>query len=351
MWKRITGYLAVLLLMAYLFFMYDDRVLSGMLVFTVLYPFASALFLALVRGKVRADPDRVPAMGEAGKEIRAGITVENRSAFFVLSYEVCVRIGSRCGGSGRKRRFRGALSPLGSETLWCGVRTALCGSTEIRLESVRIFDPLSVFFLRRKEQKKAVVKVMPDFEPMAVEITRRTREFQAEAEEYASDRRGNDPSQIWQIREYRPGDPLRDIHWKLTAKEGELMVKEHSFPSGCAVLIRIELKRADYSEEGFSEMIRRAASLSVTLAEEKCVHMAAWYEEKNERIVRWRVDGAERVHEMIWDLLDAEPCADAEKMEACFEDAFRGVMFAAVVTLDAAGRIRKDGREEAFLRL
>lgn len=42
--KRIIGYLAVLILTIYLFFMYNDTVISGLLIFVIMYP----LFIILV---------------------------------------------------------------------------------------------------------------------------------------------------------------------------------------------------------------------------------------------------------------------------------------------------------------
>ena len=39
--RRTAGYLAVILVTAYLFFMYDAAVLSGVLIFFLLYPFAA----------------------------------------------------------------------------------------------------------------------------------------------------------------------------------------------------------------------------------------------------------------------------------------------------------------------
>ena len=42
--KRIIGYLAVLILTIYLFFMYNDTVISGLLIFVIMYPLLSFCF-------------------------------------------------------------------------------------------------------------------------------------------------------------------------------------------------------------------------------------------------------------------------------------------------------------------
>ena len=41
-------------------------------------------------------------------------------------------------------------------------------------------------------------------------------------------RKGNDPSEIFDIREYVPGDDIRSIHWKLSSKTDTLILKEAS---------------------------------------------------------------------------------------------------------------------------
>ena len=61
--RRTAGYLAVLLVTAYLFFMYNDTVLSGILVFVLLYPVLSGIYLAASGRKVIAGLHRVPPLG------------------------------------------------------------------------------------------------------------------------------------------------------------------------------------------------------------------------------------------------------------------------------------------------
>lgn len=91
--------------------------------------------------------------------------------------------------------------------------------------------------------------------------------------------------------------------------------------------------------------------MSITLTEEKCIHMVAWYEEKNERIVRWRISDEESACDMIWNLMEIQSYRDMQKERVCYDDTFRGQEFAAVVTIDGNGRMKKDGKTFEFLRL
>ena len=48
---------------------------------------------------------------------------------------------------------------------------------------------------------------------------------------------GEDTSEVFDIREYRSGDTSHRIHWKLSAKTDDFMVKEYSLPMERTVLL------------------------------------------------------------------------------------------------------------------
>ena len=92
--RRTAGYLLVLLAAAYLYFMYNDTVISGILLFLILYLPVSALYLILAKGRIEAELERVPAMGETGRQIRAGAVVKNRSRMTGIRYELSLTVGN-----------------------------------------------------------------------------------------------------------------------------------------------------------------------------------------------------------------------------------------------------------------
>jgi len=61
------------------------------------------------------------------------------------------------------------------------------------------------------------------------------------AEREESRYKGNDFSQVSDVREYLPGDRLRDIHWKLSARQDTLMVKERVSAAGSEMMLLLDL--------------------------------------------------------------------------------------------------------------
>ena len=52
----------------------------------------------------------------------------------------------------------------------------------------------------------------------------------SDSERYSQTKPGSDPSETFSIREYLPGDPIRQIHWKLSQKSDALMLRELGLP-------------------------------------------------------------------------------------------------------------------------
>lgn len=61
------------------------------------------------------------------------------------------------------------------------------------------------------------------------------------AEKEESRQKGNDFAQVNDVREYIPGDRFRDIHWKLSARQETLMVKERAAMAGSEIVLLLKL--------------------------------------------------------------------------------------------------------------
>lgn len=104
------------------------------------------------------------------------------------------------------------------------------GCLTIDMTSSYIYDPMKLFKFRLSNIKEHVLHIMPilvnpDYYGMYTSYDR-----VIDAKEYSKTRKGEDVSEIFDIRGYVHGDSLNRVHWKLSAKEDTLMVKELSQP-------------------------------------------------------------------------------------------------------------------------
>lgn len=349
--RRITVYMLVLLLTVYLFFMYNDAVIPGILVLELLYPIVSLAYLSLVSKKISGTVFYAPSMGEKNQSMEVKLHVSSEFGFGHVRVRIHMSQKSNFADKKIRRRMMVTVANKNEETFRYTVSSPYCGNLEVCMEYIDIYDFLGLFYKRKRAGDKKHIGIMPKYQLMPLEITRRTREFVADADDHSLEKSGDDPTEIYQIREYRPMDSVHDIHWKLTAKEDQLMVKEHALPLGCVVLVWLDLTSGDRTGKEQDRLLEQMASLSLTLIEEKCIHMAAWFEEKNQRVVKRKIDSEEAVYAMIWQLLVQESCKDKELSEIFYDDAFRGEQFSSRIIIKSDGTITVNGQEQEFLQI
>lgn len=118
----------------------------------------------------------------------------------------------------------------------------LCGNYEFELVRIKLYDFSRLFYVTKRVKKYANVEVMPQIDEIPVRITDRVRNFFGDSDIYDDLRPGYDPSELFDVREFQNGDRLQSVHWKLSARTDELMVKENSLPKACAVAIVADLR-------------------------------------------------------------------------------------------------------------
>ncbi len=78
-----------------------------------------------------------------------------------------------------------------------------------------------------------------------------------------------DPFLVSGIRDYRPGDPMRDVHWRASARTGTLQVKTRDYTADPRMLVVLNVQNSeeqwgdlmDYEQEGIEQGVRIAATL------------------------------------------------------------------------------------------
>ena len=124
-------------------------------------------------------------------------------------------------------------------TLTLPVVATYPGLLKISVSRVYIKDLMGFFRLKKNVEQTAELSILPRavtdiaYEKTALE--------QGMLESEESSKRGNDFSDVQEVREYIPGDKLMSIHWKLSAKRDILMVKDRVSMSDHQLVIVPEL--------------------------------------------------------------------------------------------------------------
>jgi uncharacterized protein (DUF58 family) len=126
-------------------------------------------------------------------------------------------------------------------------------------------DPLKLISLTQSHGAEATLWVHPVVYRMSPVPTGRTQELDGPTSAGA-------PSggiAFHSLREYVPGDDLRQIHWRSTARMDKLMVRHTVITNEPKILVLLDTSADPYDDRSFEDAVRIAASLVMACAERR----------------------------------------------------------------------------------
>ena len=192
-------------------------------------------------------------------------------------------------------RFPPGFAGGGVKTL--NVSTAHCGTVRLRPE-LRVQDLFGLWQSEPLACEEEYVTAAPHLTPPQIVLTDNTA-VQSDSEKYSQSKPGSDPSETFAIREYIPGDPIRQIHWKLSQKTDELMLRELGLPIATQILLifrNLRMEKETVPAETANAMAETFLSVSHALVNEGLAHTAAFAEDG--KFVLMSVENELDLHEM-----------------------------------------------------
>ena len=121
-------------------------------------------------------------------------------------------------------------------------------------------DPFGLFNAFYNFDKPDSLLILPKRYPVGEISLSGTRKYQRGGVQLAIS--VGDAEEFVSLREYRPGDPLRHIHWKSVAKMGKPLVKEYQDE----FFVRHALILDTFTEQPFGELFETAVSVASSFA-------------------------------------------------------------------------------------
>lgn len=266
--------LLLILITAYIGLMYDGPV-PGILLAIELLLFAADFVLSFFLKKgAQISVSQTDSVVDSGEKARIMVTLRNRGWLPVGDALLEVNV-SNCLDDEYDEYELNLRAPARSQVrVPFTFSSSYCGVVRAEFGSLRVYDYLRLFSRRKKVSAVCECVIMPRLHEMQLAITEACRSFDSDSEEFDKNRSGDDPSEIFQIRAYRQGDKMSHVHWKMSARMDEMMVKEHSLPVSNSVGLYLDL-RFNSIEEAQS-VFELCYSLSMALLDQECQHRIYW---------------------------------------------------------------------------
>lgn len=208
--------------------------ISAMLyIFMITIPFASLLLLFIAGASVTVYLGSGQEYVPRGEPVTVTLKLVNSSPLPIYDVQAELSIPEPSGRPSRSLTLL-SLSPFGGYSVDRTLVFNYRGEYEIGVSSIFVRDLFGMFRLRADAGTFASVFVLPRERLLLSDPLPASPD---ETSLNAPRLRSSDHTGQQNIREYSDGDSLRDIHWKLSAKSEEMLVREYSSPAGCAPLL------------------------------------------------------------------------------------------------------------------
>lgn len=242
----------------WLVMLYTFQELRFLLGVLLVLPFVCLFFLLIKAPRCRVEAEELPSCVTRGTSVRLTVKAVHRGVLPLAGMGVDVTW--RLDGNKAKRyreQFWG-MSARCEKEIELEFAAEHCGQVEFKVAKARIYDFLGLFSMPVKKSGRAKVLITPVITPLRSEEAALIAEFLR--------RQSGDRDGVYSVRDYRPGDSLRSVHWKLTAKEDELQVKDFQTDNAARLFLNITDSLLAEPEKR-DLFLDRACSLMAFLAE------------------------------------------------------------------------------------
>lgn len=152
------------------------------------------------------------------------------------------------------------------ETFVVEVDTSCVGRTEVKLLSARSCDSLGLsskeIDVETTETSYTVFPVLRDINVLFA--NEESQKLIGVTSDYRG--KGRDRSEVFDVREYREGDSLKSIHWKLSARLDDIIVKEPARPADYDMALFYDLSASDSFDKDQADVLNAALSALVSVS-------------------------------------------------------------------------------------
>ena len=277
MWKTRLIWLLIVLAALSLYLFENNGGTRVILAAVVLLPVCSGAVLFLPPAHLSARLEVSPAR-RRGEAVPCRLILQNGAKLPLLSVRCEVQVRNLFTGEQGALGFSTALGAGQEAGTAFSVTPLHCGRLTVSVSGLWSVDTFGLFARKLPCDVVGTAMVGPETYPVELSLAD-TADFLIDSQRYSTQRPGYDPSETFRIREYVPGDPIRQIHWKLTEKADTVLVRDFGLPIVSDMLLLLEttsVADAAIDLERMDAALDLFASVSRALILQDVPHTAGW---------------------------------------------------------------------------
>lgn len=241
------------------------------------------------------------------EEFNIQLCVENKSIFPIGKAEAFIEYYNIFNKCVNRIELNFPIQPRNIQRVTFRLSSKFCGMVNIRCAHINIYDPMKIFRMKIGRNITEDIIVIPEGQEINGIVVDNSC-VESEGNVFSESRSGDDPSEVFDLREYSPGDRLNRIHWKLSSKKDDFIVKEYSCPVDSPAVIFLDLCCSETSELRlplYDTLIELCTSLSRLFIENERIHSIIYYNGTEKSFVKRDISSIGNLSAVIAEMIAA----------------------------------------------
>lgn len=249
--------------------------------FVASYPFILGGIMLYLKRKIRVSFEHREINAMKGSNVPVNIVIDNPTRLPLPSCDITIKYKTDITDKYETLTIHSPVFPNNTQVLTMKYMYGHYGSLSLEITKIKILDILKLIRFRVRPRGCLLstrILVYPNLIPLDNTINDYS-ELGLESDTFSKSKKGDDPSEIFNLHEYIEGDKMSRIHWKLSAKQPEMMVKDYSLPIVNGILIVADFSRLKGGEDDLDKVdaiIDAFSAISFRLAENEITHTLMW---------------------------------------------------------------------------
>ena len=315
-------YVAILIITGLLAILYNEYFMGILFLTVLILPFLLFALLSYIYGRLSYELVTGVHVVAKGEAIPVLVQIHNPTIFPISNMSITFSYYNTFSNKNKsyKQEFFVTVDRRTTTTVTSNLVSEHTGNLRIFITRIRIFDYLKLFSLRKRNIAETKVAVLPLYYELTEDYMENSSRMQVESDNFSTVKSGDDPSEVFAIREYREGDRPGRIHWKLSVKQNQLMIKDFSEPMNCSVAVfaNLGIPREDEVLEAVDSILECVLSLSYSFMLKGQIHYLTWYDKNLSTCRRVRIANEKDLFEAVDGILSCGPYIEDVDMVAAY---------------------------------
>ncbi len=281
MLKNKLGYLLFLIFTGLFAILYNEYFTGIIFLVAISLPLVLMGLLVITYTKITVKLETDTPVVEKGANLNLSIKLKNASFLPITQLNILLCYYNEFSGIMQKEKILVSMDRNSTQNVTCQVTSSYCGNLVFELKSIRLYDYFCLWSLKKSYKKSLKISVIPEFHELLDDIIVDNNKVMIDSDNFSEYKSGDDPSEVFNIREYREGDKPHRIHWKLSYKQDQLLIKELSEPTNCSIVLLLDLycgEKGQNKLEYVDGLLECVMSISYSCILKDHIHNMIWYD-------------------------------------------------------------------------